>query len=70
MIDGRRADSARGRQRVIKALNSARTQGHEISVAAIARMASTGACSIGIRTYLTRFIPPRPHPLVPIPRYG
>lgn len=23
-----------------------------------------------IRTFLTRFIPPRPHPLVPIPRYG
>jgi hypothetical protein len=40
MIEGRRADSDRRRQRVIKALNNARTQGHEISVSAIARMAS------------------------------
>lgn len=40
MIEGRRADSDRRRQRVIKALNSARTQGDEISVSAIARMAS------------------------------
>ena len=39
MIEGRRADSGRRRQRVIKALNTARTQGYEISVSAIARMA-------------------------------
>ena len=39
MIEGRRADSGRRRKRVIKALNTARTQGHEISVSAIARMA-------------------------------
>jgi polyhydroxyalkanoate synthesis regulator phasin len=36
---GRRADSARRRQRVIKALNQATTNGTEISVAGIARAA-------------------------------
>ncbi|MGV9680275.1 DUF6262 family protein [Nocardia sp. NPDC003482] len=40
MIHGRQADSARRRQRVIKALNTARTNGSEISVSAIARAAS------------------------------
>ena len=39
-VEGCRADSGRRRQRVVKALNQARTQGHEISVSAIARMAS------------------------------
>ncbi|MDP4510364.1 DUF6262 family protein [Nonomuraea turcica] len=36
---GRRADSARRRQRVVKAINVASTTGQEISVAAIARRA-------------------------------
>jgi len=39
MAEGRRADSARRRQRVIKALNDANTAGEEISVSAIARKA-------------------------------
>jgi hypothetical protein len=39
MIEGRRADSARRRQRVIKAINSAVAEGGEISVSAIARAA-------------------------------
>ncbi|WP_103349652.1 DUF6262 family protein [Amycolatopsis sp. CA-128772] len=39
MIEGRRADSARRRQRVIKAINAASTGGGEISVSAIARAA-------------------------------
>jgi hypothetical protein len=48
MIEGRRADSARRRQRVIKALNDATTRGGEISVSAIARSASVD------RTFLYR----------------
>ncbi|WP_405167164.1 DUF6262 family protein [Nocardia sp. NBC_01499] len=48
MIEGRRADSARRRQRVIKALNHARVNGGEISVSAIARAASVD------RTFLYR----------------
>ncbi|MFI1913128.1 DUF6262 family protein [Nocardia sp. NPDC020380] len=39
MVAGRRADSARRRQRVIKAINQTRTTGGEISVSAIARAA-------------------------------
>jgi uncharacterized protein YceH (UPF0502 family) len=39
MIEGRRADSARRRQRVIKAINAAIAGGGEISVSAIARAA-------------------------------
>lgn len=39
MVEGRRADSARRRQRVIKALNDANTAGDEMSVSAIARRA-------------------------------
>ena len=39
MIDGRRADSARRRQRVIKAVNEASARGDEISVSSIARAA-------------------------------
>lgn len=48
MIEGRRADSARRRQRVIKALNDATTHGGEISVSAIARAAQVD------RTFLYR----------------
>jgi hypothetical protein len=48
MIEGRRADSARRRQRVIKALNDAATRGGEISVSAIARAATVD------RTFLYR----------------
>jgi hypothetical protein len=48
MIEGRRADSARRRQRVIKALNDASTRGGEISVSAIARAATVD------RTFLYR----------------
>lgn len=48
MIDGRRADSARRRQRVIKAINTASTTGTEISVSAIARAAGVD------RTFLYR----------------
>jgi hypothetical protein len=48
MIEGRRADSARRRQRVIKALNDAATHGGEISVSAIARAATVD------RTFLYR----------------
>jgi hypothetical protein len=48
MIEGRRADSARRRQRVIKALNDASTHGGEISVSAIARAAGVD------RTFLYR----------------
>lgn len=39
LAEGRRADSARRRQRVIKALNAAADSGEEISVSAIARKA-------------------------------
>jgi len=39
MASGRRADSARRRQRVVKALNDAATDGEEISVSGIARRA-------------------------------
>jgi outer membrane protein TolC len=39
LAEGRRADSARRRQRVIKALNDASASGEEISVSAIARRA-------------------------------
>lgn len=39
MTEGRRADSARRRQRVIKAINTSRTNGDEVSVSAIARSA-------------------------------
>jgi len=48
MVEGRRADSARRRQRVIKALNAATTAGTEISVSAIARTAGVD------RTFLYR----------------
>ena len=48
MIDGRRADSARRRQRVIKAVNEASARGDEISVSAIARAAGVD------RTFLYR----------------
>lgn len=48
MTDGRRADSARRRQRVIKAVNEASTRGDEINVSAI-------ACAAGVdRTFLYR----------------
>jgi hypothetical protein len=36
LAEGRRADSARRRQRVLKALNEAATSGDELSVSAIA----------------------------------
>jgi hypothetical protein len=39
MIEGRRADSARRRQRVVKAINDAVGAGEEVSVSAIARKA-------------------------------
>jgi transposase-like protein len=48
MTRGRKADSARRRQRVIKAINEASTTGGEISVSAIARTASVD------RTFLYR----------------
>lgn len=48
MIDGRRADSQRRRQRVIKAINTASSSGGEISVSAIARAAGVD------RTFLYR----------------
>ncbi|MFI5783748.1 DUF6262 family protein [Nocardia sp. NPDC051570] len=48
MIQGRQADSARRRQRVIKALNAARKDGSELSVSAIARAAGVD------RTFLYR----------------
>ncbi|MBC6447333.1 DUF6262 family protein [Actinokineospora xionganensis] len=48
MIEGRRADSARRRQRVIKAINEAGAKGTEISVSAIARAARVD------RTFLYR----------------
>jgi len=48
MVDGRRADSARRRQRVIAAINRAATDGTEISVSAIARTAAVD------RTFLYR----------------
>jgi hypothetical protein len=48
MIEGRRADSARRRQRVIKAINEASATGGEISVSAIARAAGVD------RTFLYR----------------
>jgi hypothetical protein len=40
MINGRRADSARRRQRVVKALNAAHKDGSELSISAIARAAA------------------------------
>lgn len=48
MIEGRRADSARRRQRVIKAIGTASSSGGEISVSAIARAAGVD------RTFLYR----------------
>jgi hypothetical protein len=48
MVQGRRADSARRRQRVIKAINEASSRGGEISVSAIARAATVD------RTFLYR----------------
>lgn len=48
MIDGRRADSARRRQRVIKAINNATKTGGELSITAIARTAGVD------RTFLYR----------------
>jgi hypothetical protein len=48
LADGRRADSARRRQRVIAAINRAVTDGTEISVSAIARTAAVD------RTFLYR----------------
>ena len=48
MIRGSQADSARRRQRVIKALNAARKDGSELSVSAIARAAGVD------RTFLYR----------------
>jgi len=48
MIQGRRADSVRRRQRVIKAINDAGASGGELSVSAIARAASVD------RTFLYR----------------
>jgi septal ring factor EnvC (AmiA/AmiB activator) len=48
MIEGRRADSARRRQRVIKAINTASSSAGEISVSAIARAAGVD------RTFLYR----------------
>ncbi|WP_433635515.1 DUF6262 family protein [Nocardia sp. CA-120079] len=48
MLQGRQADSARRRQRVLKALNAARKDGTEISVSAIARTAGVD------RTFLYR----------------
>lgn len=48
MIEGRRADSARRRQRVVKAINRAITVGGDISVSAIARAAHVD------RTFLYR----------------
>lgn len=48
MIEGRRADAARRRQRVIKAINDATTHGSEMSVSAIARAAHVD------RTFLYR----------------
>ena len=48
LADGRRADSARRRQRVIAAINRAATDGTEISVSAIARSAAVD------RTFLYR----------------
>jgi len=48
MAEGRRADSARRRQRVLKALNDAAASGQEISVSGIARRACVD------RTFLYR----------------
>ncbi|WP_245562803.1 DUF6262 family protein [Nocardia araoensis] len=48
MIEGRRADSDRRRQRVIKAINAAQTNGGELNVSAIARTARVD------RTFLYR----------------
>jgi polyhydroxyalkanoate synthesis regulator phasin len=48
MAEGRRADSARRRQRVLKALNDAAASGQEISVSSIARRAGVD------RTFLYR----------------
>ena len=48
MAEGRRADSARRRQRVLKALNAATASGEEITVSSIARLAGVD------RTFLYR----------------
>jgi chaperonin cofactor prefoldin len=48
LAEGRRADSARRRQRVLKALNEAAAAGEELSVSAIARQAGVD------RTFLYR----------------
>jgi uncharacterized protein YceH (UPF0502 family) len=48
MAEGRRADTARRRQRVIKALNDATTRGDDLTVTAIARTAGVD------RTFLYR----------------
>ena len=48
MAEGRRADTARRRQRVIKALNDAATRGEDLNITAIARTAGVD------RTFLYR----------------
>jgi hypothetical protein len=48
LVEGRRADSARRRQRVIKAINEASSKGGELSVSSIARAAGVD------RTFLYR----------------
>ena len=48
MAEGRRADSARRRQRVLKALNAAAASGEEITVTSLARLAGVD------RTFLYR----------------
>ena len=48
MTDGRKADADRRRQRVVKAINSARKNGKTISVSGVARLAGVD------RTYLYR----------------
>ena len=57
MIDGHRADSARRRQRVIKAINAAQTNGGELNVSAIARTAGVD----GTFLYLHRDLLARIH---------
>ena len=60
MTAGRRADTARRRQRVLKGLETAAAAGEEISVSAIARRAGVD------RTFLYRH--PRPAGAGPCPR--
>ena len=60
MIDGRRADSTRRRQRVLSALDTAVKDGAELSVTGIAPAESTAPSSTVTATCSNASTPPKP----------